>query len=496
MRRYSRMRLAAAAVAVGLFAAACGGGGGGDDPAPTEEGGAQGQAGGDLRIYNSEPAFLVPTAANDEPSILVLRQIYRGLVKYNGKTGEPELDIAESIETEDNKTWTITLKDGYTFTNGEPVNADSFIRAWNYTGAVDNAQNNSYFMSRIAGFDKMQSGDAKEFSGLKKVDDLSFTVELSSPFSGFAAVLGYSGFFPVAEECLADFDACNEKPIGNGPYMIDGTWEHNVQINLTRNEDYAGDDPGMADKLLYRIYDEIDTAYAAFQGGELDVMYTIPPERYTEAKRDFGDRMFEQPSDSFTYLGMPLYDDRFATRSCVRPSRWRSTGRASSTPSTTAATPRPKASSARSSTASARVSVSTACTTWSRPRSSTRSPAAWKGGKLELWANAGSGHEAGCRRSVTSSRPHSASTTRSRSTCSSRSTSSSADNHEFTGAFRLGWGPDYPVMETYLQPLYGTGASSNSSGYENPEFDKLIAQGDGAASLQEAIPFVPAGRGH
>ena len=51
---------------------------------------------------------------------------------------------------------------------------------------------------------------AKELSGLKKVDDLTFTVKLSAPFSGFPATIGYSGFFPVAKACLDDFDACNE----------------------------------------------------------------------------------------------------------------------------------------------------------------------------------------------------------------------------------------------------------------------------------------------
>ena len=62
-----------------------------------------------------------------------------------------------------------------------------------------------------------------------------------------------------------------------------------------------------------------------------------------------------------------------------------------------------------------------------------------------------------------------------------------ADAKKFTGPFRLGWGPDYPVIEIYLKPLYGTDASSNNSGYSNPEFDKLITEGDSAADLAGAI---------
>ena len=42
-----------------------------------------------------------------------------------------------------------------------------------------------------------------------------------------------------------------------------------------------------------------------------------------------------------------------------------------------------------------------------------------------------------------------------------------ADAKKFTGPFRLGWGPDYPVMETYLKPLYGTDFEQQL-GYSNP----------------------------
>ena len=44
-------------------------------------------------------------------------------------------------------------------------------------------------------------------------------------------------------------------------------------------------------------------------------------------------------------------------------------------------------------------------------------------------------------------------------------------------------------METYLTHLYGTNQSSNYFGYSNPDFDDLLAQGDSAATVEEAIGF-------
>ena len=149
MRGRTPMKVAVGTAVIAMFAAGCTQAP--ETPTPSD-------SGGELRIYASEPAFLVPTAADDDPSIQVIRQVYRGLVKYNAETGAAENDLAESITSDDNTVWTIKLKSGYKFTNGEAVNADSFIRAWNYAAYGPNAQNNSYFMSRIAGIEDMSVG--------------------------------------------------------------------------------------------------------------------------------------------------------------------------------------------------------------------------------------------------------------------------------------------------------------------------------------------------
>lgn len=487
MRRTARLRLAAVAAAVGMLTAACGGGGGGE-----EGSGGEAAGGGDLRIYSSEPAFLVPTAANDEPSILVIRQMFRGLVDYNAETGAPELDLAESIETEDNQTWTITVKEGYTFSNGEPVNADAFLRAWNYAGNINNAQNNAYFMNRIAGFEEMQSeGVAPDatFSGLQKVDDYTFTVELSQPFSGFEAILGYSGFFPVAEECLADFEACNEEPITNGPYQMAAPWEHNVQIQLERFEDWAGD-PGdqVSDTLTYRIFDSVDTAYAAFQGGELDVMYTVPPQELRNIEEAQGDRILQRPGDSFTYVGMPLYDPQFENKE-LRQAMSMAIDRQAIIDAIFNGAFTPATGFVSPNFDGYQEGVCEYCTYDLERAQELYESSGGYDGTLVLWANAGAGHEEWLQAVGDQLNQAFGIKYELRVDLDFPEYLELADNEGFNGPFRLGWGPDYPVMETYLAPLYGTGASSNSSGYSNPEFDELIDQGDTAPTLEEAIPF-------
>ena len=65
------------------------------------------------------------------------------------------------------RVWTIKLKPGFTFGNGEPVTADSYINAWNYGAYGPNDQSASYFFERIDGYADLQSVDPDE-DGPKK----------------------------------------------------------------------------------------------------------------------------------------------------------------------------------------------------------------------------------------------------------------------------------------------------------------------------------------
>jgi oligopeptide transport system substrate-binding protein len=53
----------------------------------------------------------------------------------------------------------------------------------------------------------------------------------------------------------------------------------------------------------------------------------------------------------------------------------------------------------------------------------------------------------------------------------------------------MGWSMDYPSPQNFLEPLYATDAGMNFSAYSNPEVDALLADGNAAASGDEAIGF-------
>lgn len=60
------------------------------------------------------------------------------------------------------------------------------------------------------------------------------------------------------------------------------------------------------------------------------------------------------------------------------------------------------------------------------------------------------------------------------------------DNNEIMGLFRSGWQGDYPSLENFLAPIYGTGADSNWSQYSNQAFDDKLAEANAADTTEAA----------
>jgi oligopeptide transport system substrate-binding protein len=189
---------------------------------------------GVVSIQIAEPQHLLPTNTNDSSGVQVITALFAPLVSYDSEF-KPVPDAAESIDSKDHKVWTIKLRPGYTFHNGEKVTVDNYIDAWNYGAYAPNAQNNGFFFARIDGYAETQFGrdpdgegpekgpapKSKTLSGLKKIDDLTFQVTLSEPFTEFETILGYTAFVPLPKAAFSAPGVINEDyesaPIGQGP---------------------------------------------------------------------------------------------------------------------------------------------------------------------------------------------------------------------------------------------------------------------------------------
>jgi oligopeptide transport system substrate-binding protein len=481
----------AALIATGLTGAmvlsACGGG---DDSG--SGGGAAAEGDGTFSIYTQEPKSpLVPGNTTEQNGDRIVNALWTGLVKF---TPEGEIDysgVAESIESTDNANWTITLKDGWTFHDDTPVDAASFVDAWNYTANPANAQDGGSYLSRIAGFQELQDGAATELSGLSVVDDRTFTVQLSQPFALFPAVVGYNSFYPLPDSFFEDPEAFGTNPIGNGPFQADGEFVPGEGITMTRYEDYAGDDKAQASGLQFVIYAEQSTAYTDAQDGNVDIVDVIPPDVIESAESEFGDRFIETQSSQITYLGMPTYDERFADKR-VRQAISMAVDRQAISDAIFSGTRAPADSFIPPVLDGYREGSCTYCTLDADRANQLLDEAGFdRTQPIDLWFNAGAGHDAWMEAVGNQLRQNLGVEFNLQGNLDFAEYLPLGEQQGWTGPFRYGWSFDYPAAESYLTPLFTPQSNpplgSNYSFYDNPQVNDLIAQGDQAATEEEAI---------
>ena len=262
---------------------------GGNKP---EEGQAESKKGGTLKFHINEPHTIDPYNAQESEGMQVTNALFDGLTAVDPITSEIVPSVAESWEANDDATvWTFKLRPDTTFHNGDKVTAESFVYGWTRIANIKTDEKNpseiAYHLSAVKGFDKLQDGKADVFEGLKAVDENTLEVTLSYGFADFPAVVAHPALAPVPQAAVeADPAAFAAAPVGNGPFKMEGKWEHDQYIKVTRFDDYYGEVANL-DGVDFMIIDEIDTAYREFDAGNLDFT-DIPLGRMKEAVEAYG----------------------------------------------------------------------------------------------------------------------------------------------------------------------------------------------------------------
>jgi ABC-type transport system substrate-binding protein len=345
------------------------------------------------------------------------------------------------------------------------------------------------------------SEEGNTLSGLTVVDDLTFTVELVDADPDFPLQLAYTAFFPLPSVAYENTLGYNKAPIGNGPYMFPegGEWEQDTAIDLVTYPDYAGDMPAN-DCVSFVISADLKTNYLEAQAGNLDVLSAIDPDFLASAPTDFPDRFGQSPSTSILYMAFPQYlDDIFTKehrqalsmaidRELIIEKIFNGSGEA--------------AHSVIPSNLGGRSDV---CDSWNYNPDMAKelwdaAQAASPIDAFDVWFNAGGGHETWVE-AVVNMWANTLGVDSAKVTFQTAEWADyldRADNGEFTGPFRLGWGMDYPSALNFLEPLYASymtaaEGGSNASEYNSPEFDAKLAEGKAAVAASgnsaDAMPF-------
>ncbi|MBB1197221.1 peptide ABC transporter substrate-binding protein [Curtobacterium flaccumfaciens] len=448
-------------------------------------------ASGIVTTNGTEPQNpLIPSNSTETGGGKIIDSLFEGLVSYDAD-GKPVNEVAKSIDTDDSKTFDITLNTGYTFTNGEKVTAESFTKAWNWAAQKSNAQGASYFFENIEGYNADKDS---ELTGLKVVDDDEFTVTLKSAQSDFPLSLGYSAFAPLPSAFYDDTKAFGENPIGNGPYKLDGkkAWTHNQSIKLVTNKDYEGKRKPKNGGLTITFYASQDTAYSDAQGGNLDVLDAVPDSAFKTYKSDFPDSNVNQPAAIFQAIYLPYYLDHWKGEEgkLRREAISMAINRKQITDKIFDGTRTP-----------AKDFTSPVIAGWNDELDGSDVLDYNESEAKKLWAeadkiskyddtltityNADGGHEAW----VTAVTNSISNTLGIKAEGNAIPTFQEAldlqTNDKLKGGSRTGWQADYPSLYNFLGPTMGEGSSNNYSRYDSKEYNELLAKGRSAATVEE-----------
>lgn len=498
MRGTTRTVAVAGISAAALLLAGCGGSS--DDEGSTDTA----KAGGAITVRGCNPENpLVAGNTSETCGGNVLDVVTAKLVHYDVETSKPENDIAESIDTTDNQNFTVKLKKDYKFSDGTVVKAKNFVDAWNYTAYGPNGQKGSYFFEPIEGFNDLQSTDpdgeegpqkapepkAKEMSGLKVVDDTTFTIKTSGKVSNLPVRLGYTAFAPQPDSFFADPKTFGDKPVAAGPYKVDA-WTKNSEIKLSRNDNYSGEYKGKADNITFKIYQDSNAAYADVQANQLDVTDDLPSSALIDEKykSDLPDRASVKPVGIIQTITTPSLkvDPNYTPE--VKKAISMAIDRDTITKQIFNGLRQPASGWVSPVVDGYKADVCGEACVYdpAKAKAALEAAGGFKGGKMTLSYNADSAHKDWTEATCNSIKQALGVDCVATPVVDFSTFRQQITDRKMKGMFRTGWQMDYPSIENFLTPIYGTGAASNDGDYSNPEFDAKLKEAAAATDATES----------
>jgi oligopeptide transport system substrate-binding protein len=227
-----------------------------------------------VRLPEGEPVVFDPGVTSGGKGLEMIQNLFEGLVFIDQRDGSLQLGIAESMDVNDEQTeFTFTVRDGVTWSDGTPLNANDF--EWSWKRVLD-PETKSEYTTALYPIKNAVAIDAGEMDleelGVKATDEQTLMVTLEGPTPYFPLLAATWTYYPVPRHTIEEHgDAWVEagNMVSNGPYVLTA-WEHDQSMTLERNESYYGEAPTItrADYTLFA--DPVAQALVAFENDELD----------------------------------------------------------------------------------------------------------------------------------------------------------------------------------------------------------------------------------
>lgn len=228
---------------------------------------------------------LDPGLSTETVNRYAIAHMYSGLYKkLEDGSVVPELAAEEAEVSEDGLTYTVKIKEGLIWSDGEPVTANDFVYAVNrnLTYGAENGFVTDKLVRYLEGAEEYLADTEVDlstfsFAGVEALDDTTVVYHLKTPCAFFTGLLCGSAFLPlredVAEPGFSEWAVEPGYPV-TGAYVLDYCNE-NEKVVLTKNENYYDAENVTVDQITFQVMPDMDAQAAAFKTGDIDAALSI-----------------------------------------------------------------------------------------------------------------------------------------------------------------------------------------------------------------------------
>ena len=223
--------------------------------------------------------------------------------------------LATGYEANDEATeYTISLREGISFTDGTPWNADAAIANFEKWADKDLGLKRTTLLCNV-------------LDHFEKIDDYTVKVYLSEPFGAFIATLAHPACVMMSPvQIAAGPEVCAVDPVGTGQYTF-GEWEEGDHLTLNLNKDWWGYDAEICGgtalaasdagfkSVTFRPVSENATRIAMIQSGDAQIVWPAPTESVELLRQDSNVKVEDKESITVWFMTLntqkpPLNDVR------------------------------------------------------------------------------------------------------------------------------------------------------------------------------------------
>ena len=276
------------------------------------------------RGNGSEPESMDPQTARTDGASNIVRDLFEGLTALG-----PEGDIVGAAA----KSWTIdeqglvytfVLRDGLRWSNGDQVTAGDFAFALQRLVDPATAAPFAKSISVLENAPRILKGEmSPEKLGVEALDDRTLVLRLNAPTPYLLGLLNHNSTYPVhsgSMEALGDDWTKPGKLVSNGAYRLTG-WTVGSHVTIERNPHYRDNANTAIDRIEYHhIADQI-AELNRYRAGDLDLTYSVPPERIDWIKENIPDELRVAPYVGTYFYGFnttrPPFEDNVPVRKAL-----------------------------------------------------------------------------------------------------------------------------------------------------------------------------------